>query len=338
MTSRVRLCHGLGVGRAFHHQRRSSDASWFAAQALALGLVMAPPAYAQTPGEEIARHAFEDGVTLEKRADYAGALAKFRASMEVKPTLGNRFHIAFCLEMTNKLSAALTEYEIVDKTAREQNKSDVIEATRVRIEPLRAKVPQLGLKLSSRTANAEVELDGKAVPAVLLDGRSFRVDPGEHTVSARAAHHDPFTKTFTSNEGDTTTLDIALEPSPPERSTTERVSVARRDVQTAPRRGPRSAAIITTAGAIVLAGGGVAAFLVAGRTSSDAEDDCRTRLSCAGERDKVRTFDALALSAWIGAAGVGALAVVLWTSRAPVATSVALAARPSWLGLEGRFF
>jgi hypothetical protein len=333
------------VVRREGRRSRSSRTAWLTAGLLAIGLALgrAPVALAQVPGEEIARHAFEDGVALEKKGDYPAALAKFRESMEIKATLGNRFHIAYCLEMTGKLAAALGEYEIVDKTAREQNKADVVEATRVRLEPLRTKVPQLALKMTSPPKDAEVELDGKAVPAVLLDGKSFRIDPGEHTVTAHAAQHNPFTKTITSAETFTITVDIVLEPSAPAAAATHTDPRAiTGPPKEEPKKPPRTGAIITTVSAVALGGAGLAAFLVAGSTSSDAEKVCPTRVSCASEQDKVRTFDALALGGFIGAAGLGVLAVVLWTSK-PVASAssasnrTSLVARPSWLGLEGRF-
>ena len=76
------------------------DAQWVTSALLSVG---------QGANDAQARRSFEDGVSLEKKGDYAGALAKFRESMEIKATLGNRFHIAYCLEMTGKLAAALEE-------------------------------------------------------------------------------------------------------------------------------------------------------------------------------------------------------------------------------------
>src|SRR5689334_1691271 len=107
---------------------------------LLAALLCTSAARAQVPGEEIARRAFEEGVALEKKGDFAPALAKFKESERIKATLGNRYHKAYCLEMTGKLAAALIEYEAVDKAARDANKSDLVETTRIRLEPLRTKV------------------------------------------------------------------------------------------------------------------------------------------------------------------------------------------------------
>ncbi|HVJ88577.1 MAG TPA: hypothetical protein VM580_02165, partial [Labilithrix sp.] len=162
------------------------------AVALALG---SGSTHAQVPGEELARSAFEEGVALEKKGDFAAALTKFKESEQIKATLGNRYHKAYCLEMTGKLAAALIEYEVVEKTARETKKHEIAETTRGRIDALRPKVPQLALKLGPTTPKqVSVALDGAPVSPALLDGKAFRIDPGEHVVTARADGHDPFTK------------------------------------------------------------------------------------------------------------------------------------------------
>ncbi len=281
-------------------------------------------AHADSPGEE--------GVTLEKKGDYDAALVKFRESAAIKRTLGNRFHLAFCLEMTGKLSAALNEYEVVDKTAREQKKAEIIEATRLRLEPLRPRVPQLALRVTPRLPpNAEVLLDGNLVAPGLLDGKAFRVDPGSHVVTAHAPEHENVTRTVPLSEGANVSVEVPFEA----------VTVAPAHVVTEPPPEPPpkrdvTLPILTTAGAVLLAGGGVFAFFVASGAGSDAEKECPQKRACDSEQTKVRTFDTLALSGFIGGAALGVLSVVLWTSS-PSPRRAALITRPSWIGLEGRF-
>ncbi|MBX3225133.1 MAG: hypothetical protein KF795_31740 [Labilithrix sp.] len=324
-----------------------------------LGAILwASSARAQVPGEEIARRAFEDGVALEKKGDYAGALAKFKESEQIKATLGNRYHKAYCLEMTGKLAAALLEYEIVDKSAREANKAELVEATRLRIEPLRVKVPQLSLKLAGTPpAGAEVALDGTSIPLALLDGKAFRVDPGEHVVTAQAPEHDAFKKGLTAAEGTTTSVEIVLTKATT--TATARGGAGAERLTEPPAEAPRRSLalpILTTAGAVVLAAGGVVAYVLADGAQADLEKTCATKPSCEDDKATTRTLDALALGGFIGAAGLAALSVVLWTSSssAPAesaggatasarpratasATTARLVVRSSWLGLEGRF-
>ncbi|HVM69462.1 MAG TPA: hypothetical protein VM204_06455 [Gaiellaceae bacterium] len=323
-------------------KRRARVAGW----ALLVALSFSSAALAQVPGEEIARRAFEEGVALEKKGDFAGALAKFTESEQIKATLGNRYHKAYCLEMTGKLAAALIEYEIVDKAARDTNKPELVEATRLRLEPLRVKVPQLALKLAAAAPrNAEVTLDGAPISSALLDGRAFRIDPGEHVIAARAPDHESFTRSFTAGESTTTSVEITLPrsgaasaPAPAPAAPGEQYRVTEPPAEAGAERS-RTLPILTTAGAVVLAAGGASAFLVAAGEQSDLEAACAQKPSCEDDKGATRTFDALALGGFIGAAGLAALSVVLWTSKPSTSASgsARVVARSSWLGLECRF-
>jgi hypothetical protein len=97
--------------------------------------------------------------------------------------------------------------------------------------------------------------------------------------------------------------------------------------------------IVTTAGAVVLAGTGVALFLVAGSAQSKANDECAVKLSCDDRRSRVRTLDALALGGFIGAVGLGVVSVVLWTSKSPErsGSNAHLQAGPGTFAVEGSF-
>jgi hypothetical protein len=314
------------------------------AWALALVFVgWTSPSPAQDDG---ARRAFDEGVLLEKKSDYAAALLKFRESAAIKPTLGNRFHAAYCLEMTGKLANALEQYEAVEKAAREQQKTDVGAQTRARLEPLRARVPQIAVRIVSTrpggvaeegagVSELEVFLDETTIAPALLDGRSFRVDPGAHAIVARAPGYHTFRKELTLAEGSSAAVDVALvpmpvAPAPPPSSNAEPAPP--------PGETRRTLAIATAGGAIVLAGLGVAAFVVAGGKQSDAEAACPTRVSCEREQAGVRAFDTLALASFVGAAGLAALSVVLFVSPSrPRAPAASVTARGSWVGVEGRF-
>ena len=327
-------------GASLHGARARRRAA--TALSLLVGVLLcASAARAQVPGEEIARRAFEEGVALEKKGDFAGALSKFKESEQIKATLGNRYHKAYCLEMTGKLAAALIEYEVVDKAARETNKTDLVEATRLRLEPLRARVPQLSLQLAAHMPKeTEVALDGTPVSRALLDGKRFRLDPGDHVVTARAPAHESFTKRFSAAESTVTSVEIVLQ--------TTNAATSTNAVTKPPAEPPRERSValplLTTVGAVVLAAGGVASFVIAAGESDNLEKACalQPKPVCEGDRTPPRAFDALALGSWIGAAGLAAFSVVLWTSSPSSSSSrsasdVRVLARSSWLGLEGRF-
>lgn len=329
---------------------------------LLLAAIPAAPrvAYADEQGREQARRLFEEGLDLEKKSDYAGALAKYREAEKLAVTAGLRFHKGYCLEMTGSLAAALEEYEGADKLAREQNKQDVRSATAVRLDPLRARVPQLSLRVAPAGTGAEVRLDGAAVAAPLHDGKPFRVDPGDHKLTARASGFRPYARNLHVPETALTTIEIALERDAPPAAVPAAVAPppagpatadAGANAMSAPVDGPPSEAprsrslvlpIATTAGAVGLAVAGVAFFAVAGGIASDADVECPRRVTCEDEQSRVRTFDTLALGSFIGAAALGTVAIVLWASPGPRAasrpsTSTRFVASPSAVGLAGSF-
>ena len=330
--------------------------------AASVGLsVLAPASFARAQsapasaaGKERAKKLFEEGLELEKKADYAGALAKYKEAEGITITAGLRFHTGYCLEMTGKLTAALEEYEAADRLAREQNKQEVRAATAVRLEPLRARAPQIAIRLATPAKDADVQLDGAPVAAPLIDGaKAFRLDPGEHTVTAHAAGYKPFTRKVQVPENVTTTVDVSLErvaaaapiapaivpaPGAPAGEAPSGGVVAEPPAEAAHGRS-RVLPIMTTAGAVVLAGTGIALFLVAGRAQRTARDECALKLSCDDRRTRVRTLDALALGGFVGAVSLGIVSVVLWTSKSPErsAGSARLQAGPGSFALEGSF-
>jgi hypothetical protein len=303
-------------------------------------------------GKEHAKKLFEEGLELEKKTDYAGALAKYKEAEQITVTAGLRFHTGYCLEMTGKLAAALDEYEAADRLARDQNKQEVHAATVVRLDPLRARVPQIAIRLATPAKDADVQLDGVTVAPSFIDGgKAFRLDPGEHTVTARAPGYKAFSRKVQVPENVTTTVDINLErvagtapvvpavaPPTPGGEPGAPSSVSEPPAEAAHGRS-RVVPIATTAGAVVLAGTGLAMFLVAGSAQTTAQQDCATRLTCDDRRSRVRTFDALALGSFIGAVGLGVVSVILWTSKPSEqsAANARLQAGPGTVGLEGTF-
>jgi hypothetical protein len=316
------------------------------------------PAYAQGgPGKEIARKLFDEGVELEKKTEYLAALAKYKEAEQITVTPGLRFHKGYCLEMTGKLVAALEEYEAADTGARDTNKPEVHAAAVARLEPLRRRIPQVAIRLATVAKDAEVHLDGNPVGAPLLDGKAFRVDPGEHTVTARAGGYRSFLRRVQALEGVTTTVDVVLERAhatsvvPPPPVVAKAPAPAPGPTLAAPAAGmteppseiPARRAIalplVTTIGAVALAGAGAAFFVVSGNTQTDANAECPQRVSCDGERSTVRTFDAIALGSFASAVGLGVLSAVLWRSKG--SDRAALVAKPVFaggsLGLDGSF-
>jgi hypothetical protein len=309
-------------------------------------LAHAQPADARaTPGKEQAKKLFEEGVELEKKGDYVGALAKYKDAEQITVTPGLRFHTGYCLEMSGKLAAALEVYDAADKLAREQNKQDVHAAVTARIDPLRARVPQIAIRLATPAKDGEVQLDGVAVAPAMLEGKSFRIDPGEHTVTAHAPGYKSFSRRVQVPENVTTTVDVSLDRASPAAPIAAAPDADAKGTFTEPPAEPRpqrslALPIATTAGAVVLAGAGLAMFFVADGAQADGQRDCAAKVTCDDERSRVRTFDALALGGFIGAAGLGVLSVILWTSKGSdsrAAASLVVKPTPGTLSIAATF-
>lgn len=258
---------------------------------------------------DVAKQTFDKAVDLEKHGDYASALAEFRTVERLKPTAGVRFHIAYCLEMLGNLFSATETYEGAIELAHEQNKPDVEAAARTRLEPLRARVPDITIRMPTNVADARIELDGK--PAAV--DAPVRVDPGDHVVTAHAPGHERFTKRMSVGEGAKIVVDVTLAraaaaapPSPPPA------------IETSPPEEPRKTSrvlpIATTAGAVALVAVGITTFLLAGAAADDARRECPTKTNCDSERSSVRTLDTIALVGFASGLVLGGFSIYLWTS------------------------
>jgi hypothetical protein len=297
-------------------------------------------AHADTPADDRARTAFEEGVALEKRGLFSDALAKFKESELSRSTLGNRYHKAFCLERLGQFAAAMAEYESVERHARESKKLEMADATLARLEPLRRTVPQLSIRVvGASPSQADVTLDGVSVAPSSLDGQPFRVDVGTHRVVAKARGRQIFQRTLELSPGALSTVEVVLLESSGEENSGEDPALA--GDSTARTTGPderRSRRVVlplvTTGGAVALGVAGAAAFGLAGDAQQALRDRCTRGGSCEDGRTDVRTLDAVALGAFLGSAALATVSVVLWASR-PSASPVTMVARGNWLGIEG---
>ena len=296
--------------------------------ALALATLVAPlPAHAQGPGKEVAKKLFEEGVDLEKQSRYAAALAKYTEAEQITITPGLRFHKGYCLEMTGRLMAAADEYAAAEKLARDANKPEVLAAVAARLDPLRARIPQLLIRLTAPSKDPDIQLDGAPLGAGHAEGKPFKIDPGEHEIRARAPSNafKNFVNKVQVPEGITFTVDVFFERAPTSASAAPvgvvvpPASGGAATVTEPPSEPPRERSyvlpIVTTAGTVVLVGGGIVLFVLAGSAQTEGDASCRQKVACDDEQSKVRTLDALALGSFIGAAGMGVVSAVLWTSK-----------------------
>jgi len=312
---------------------------------IAFCLSTANVCFAEPSAAEIenARKLFKQAETDEAAQKWDIALGELRRASAIKMTAGLRFHIALCEMNLHQLAAALDDYTAADLLARTEGNTDVQEAVREPRADLDARVPKVKLTIPPDAKNVEVRVDTTVVND---PSEPLRLEPGPHTIEAKSEGRGTFSKKLALKERDDITVAILLplliagptqttgpESPPPEPAPS---SSSKRNYVPA---------ILATAGAVVLAGAGLGSFLIAGGAQSDAQAACTTGSSdCDGDKSKVHTWDAVALGAWIGAAGVAGLAVVLWvdapsknSEAASTSRSLRVKAGPQAVILQGTF-
>lgn len=142
---------------------------------------------AAAPSDEeklAAKKAFDEGMELEKRDDYAGALEKFQKVGAFKMTPHVRFHIALCEEKLGRLVSALRGFELAVVEANRVGKEAqvVAEKAAARVDVLRKRVAGVRIEVKGTVLYSRVLLDGEPVQS--RDWSTLiNVDPGAHTVA-----------------------------------------------------------------------------------------------------------------------------------------------------------
>lgn len=263
---------------------------------------------------ETARKLFKQAEADEAAQKWDVALDELHRASSIKMTAGLRFHIALCESNLHQNAAALADYTAADLLARAEKNNEVADAVRDPRADLEARVPKLKLTVPADAKNVEVRVDSTIVTDL---SEELRLDAGAHTIEAHADGRSPFSKKLTLKEHDALTIPITLpvlvaQPSQ-KQADSHTAEEPPPDVASSSSKPNRVPAILATAGAVVLVGAGIGSFLLAGSAQTTAMNDCTSGASnCSSDKSKVHVWDTVALSAWIAAAGVGALAVVLW--------------------------
>ncbi|MEO7034040.1 MAG: hypothetical protein ABI548_09160 [Polyangiaceae bacterium] len=160
-----------------------------------------------------ARDQFSQALSLQTAGDWAGALAMLKEVAAVKPTPQVRFNIALCEERLGLVVAALGDYELAASDAQAEKADQVRQEVDSRLESLKARVPRVVVQRGQGADSATIALDGVSLGDSVLN-HPLPVDPGPHTVEAKALGFQPFKQTFRVAEQQTATIQVKLEPVP----------------------------------------------------------------------------------------------------------------------------
>jgi tetratricopeptide (TPR) repeat protein len=200
---------------------RALGALWIAAFLACSGVARPSLAQAQTQEEQDesaalikARALFQRGLELEQAGNYSAAVQAFREVGQVRMTPQVRYHIALCEERLGRLVAALGGYELALSEADSVN-PDFKSEVESNVTRLRESIPRIVIQRGSGADAAVIELDGVKLGDSSV-GIELPLDPGPHSVVARAPGYKPLEKTVTVAENSREVAVLDLEALPPD--------------------------------------------------------------------------------------------------------------------------
>jgi hypothetical protein len=178
---------------------------------LAFTLALSSSAFAGSSEDEDlskARAKFMQATELEQAGNYPAALQTFREVAQVRMTPQVRYHIALCEEKLGKLVTALGGYELALAEA-EALGPEFQKEVMDRASALRERIPKILIERGDGAKAATIELDGISLGASSI-GIEVPIDPGPHSISAKAPGYEPFSSTVEVPEKQIERVSISL--------------------------------------------------------------------------------------------------------------------------------
>jgi hypothetical protein len=326
--------------------------------AAAFGVGSIPcPANAQeltTEEREHARQLFMRAVEYEQARNWSKALELFREVGQYRLTPQVRYHIALCEENLGKLVAALGGYQLALNEADKVDAPDFRTEIEGRIANLLVRIPKLVIERGPGAEAASIALDGVELGSKSIGSR-VHVDPGPHTVSAKAQGYEDFLVTVSLDERQSETVSITMKKVVEDTGTGGAGGTG--PVDTGVQQKPDRTVPYIVGGSglfALLAGGGF--FFLRMRAEGDANDLCGGDVTrCSGtDQDGKDAEDLLAKAetynlVGIVAAGAGVTAVgvaaylILTEPKKPASATTGVRLAPvapgahAGLSLLGRF-
>lgn len=178
------------------HKERGRSRSWVWFGALAFGATLFAPTAAHAGNEAAAQALFDEAKKLVSQKRYAEACPKFAESNRLDRGAGTLIHLADCYEKNGQVASAWATFTDASSAAQALGRKDWEDLARKRAATLEPKLSRIAVKVPSPTPGLEVTRDGEKV-AEASWGMSLPVDPGSHTLEARAPGHESFKTTVT---------------------------------------------------------------------------------------------------------------------------------------------
>ncbi len=207
---------------------------------------------------------FQDALQLVREGRYDVACPKLEASNRLDPAVGTLFNLGDCYEHTGRTASAWSSFGEARKLATRLDDGRAA-AAELRERALLPRLAKLLLQAGALPEGLELLQDGKALDPALV-GAAVPVDPGKHTIVARAPGQEPWS-TVVEVPDQPGTVTLTIPPLAPKQGGDEAAPPpeARSQVRS-PLGGQQVAGIVV--GSVGLAGvivGGVFGALAAGK-------------------------------------------------------------------------
>jgi hypothetical protein len=250
-------------------------ATHLAATVLTLGsLARAQPA--GSGNDRVAAEAlFDEGRTLVAAGKIAEACPKFADSQRLDPSPSTQLNLASCWEKLGRTATAWVTYREAASAASAANRADYVATAQRHADALAPRLSRITIQVAQPIEGLELRRDGLVVSSVEW-GQAIPVDPGTHTIQARAPGHAEWTVAAATLEGSLVTVTVpplealAAQASPPPATapTPPAPTPAAPDAEQ-PARAPGDTPLRTTG--LVVGSAGIAGLVVSGTFAAFAK-------------------------------------------------------------------
>lgn len=252
----------------------------------ALLIGAASPAQAEPSASEhkLAKEMLREAIADEKAGKCQEAIDTLKQVAAIVETAETLLHLGECQAKTGRLLEAMKTWERAEDVARRDKDKPTQQALIPKLAELHGRMPTVALHVPPDATGTVVTIDGQALP-VERTRAPIEFDPGEHTIEVKAEGRSPFSTKLTLAEKATVAVSAVLPSLRPEGAGSSSGS------------GVPVGTWIAGSAALVLAGGGVGAFVAAGSAAKEGRAACATKVSCDESTVRsVRQLDTAALA------------------------------------------
>lgn len=304
--------------------------------------LLSPAIAAAGPAEDsiVAESLFQDAKKLIEQGRFGEACPKLAESARLAPGVGVLLNLGGCYERTGKVASAWAALSEAADRAKAANDTSREKLARDRANALSARLPKLVIDAPAMDG-LTIERDGQSIPKAAL-GQAIPIDPGDHTIVARAPGHEDSTRHVTAEEGKTAHIAIGA-------LTVKSIKSAKRTKNTKSGIGGRGIGAIIAGGlGLVGLGVGIGTGLAASSKMSSARALCKDSTAGTGCPQDALTLQSDAsplatistvgfITAGVGGAAALGLALSGSSSDGDLDTGVSLRVAPGSLSLGGSF-